>query len=456
MHGENQEFLTMRINLEQKLEYKGYWYLPSFPNNKVAGILAYYPNEKITLELIGCFDDALLSLFSNNEEMVIYGETSDAKEITLFQCFQCSSVNFSADFPIVRYNCRFIIIGKHVNSLDEKARYWVSFRIPELTYWCHPRALRHFGKYDEKGSEITQMGIVFNSVCDDNENVISEVEIDDNTSILIKRGVDFDGTNELLNPQFKQYTYVDIIKKAETSIKELLFDIYIYESFISLASFSVVKSTDITFFDKDIFQQDQSGKHYREIHLIHQYNKLKNGNDQNKNIDFLFQYTTIEDVYPEIIKKWYNAPIDLYPIRSHLIDSLEKKSVYGSVDFLIIVQAIEGFWWRFREADYKKNNAISKSKETKLRTILKELLKEFSDIELLSKHKIDIEAIVDSRHYYSHFFESTKRPKKLDGMLLFKQTKKLRILLICCMLSFVGFEHSKIDVIFKVSNNKFV
>lgn len=445
----------MGVSLDQKLEYKGYWYLPSSPDNKVAGILTYYPNEKITLELIGGFDDSLGSLFSNEGEMVIHGKTSDAKEITLLQCSQCSSVNFSADFPIVRYNCHFLIIGKYVNSLDEKAQYWVRFRIPELTYWCHPRALRYFEKCS-KDNKAAQKGIVFNSVCDDNENVISEVEINDNTSIIIKRGVNFDGTNELLNPQFEQYTYVNIIKKEETSIKELLSDICAYESFISLASFSVVKSTDIIFFDKDVFQQCDSRKYYKDIHLIHQYNKLNNGNRQNKNIDFLFQYSTIEDVYPEIIKKWYNAPIDLFPIRSHLIDSLEKKSVYRSVDFLMIVQAIEGFWWRFRDDDYKTKNGLSKKLNTSLSKILNELLAEFSDIEILNECKIDIEAVVDSRHYYSHFLGLTEKPKKLDGVLLFKQARKLRILLICCVLSFVGFEHSKIDVIFKRSNNKLV
>ena len=100
--------MSKSINLGKKLEYKGYWYLPSSPDNKIVGILTYYPNEKITLELIGSFDDSLSYLFCNREEKVIHGKTSDAKEITLFQCSQLSSVNFSADFPIVKYNCSFI------------------------------------------------------------------------------------------------------------------------------------------------------------------------------------------------------------------------------------------------------------------------------------------------------------------------------------------------------------
>ncbi len=448
--------MSKNINLDQALEYKGYWYLPSSSEKKVAGILTYIPSDKITLELIGAFDNSLSSLFETKEEKVIYGKTSDAKEVTLLQCFQCSSINFSSDFPIVTYNCSYLIIGKHINSLDEQARYWVSFRIPELTYWCHPGALTNTVKFDENGGKITQMSIAFNSVNNNNEDVISNVKIDNNTSVLIKRGVYFDGTTYLLNPQFEQYTYVDIIKQSAVSINELLIDIHTFERFISLATFSVVKSSDITFFDKEIFQEHKSEKYYRQIHLIHLHNPLRIRSEQNKNSNFLFQYSAIEEVYPEIIKKWYNAPPNLFPIRSHLIDSLDKKPVYSSVDFLIIIQAIEGFWWRFRDDNYKRKNAIAKKKNTNLNEILNELLKEFDDIELLNKCGIDIEAVVDSRHYYSHFVEQTKKPKKLDGRPLIKQAKKLRILLICCVLSFVGFEHSKIDAIFKKSNNKFI
>lgn len=448
--------MSRKINLEQQLEYKGYWYLPSSPDKKIAGILTYYPNDKIILELIGCFDDSIPSLLDIGQEGVIHGKTSDAKDITLLQCHKSVNVNFSADFPIVQYSCNYIVIGKHINSLDEKAKYWVNCRIPELTLWCYPAALNNHLNINDKDNSIKDISISLNFNTENNDDIISNVLIDDNTSLLLKKDVYYESSEFFLHPQFEQYTYIEITKQSEVSINELLSDIRNFERFISLASFNVVESTDITFYDKDIFQQDEHRKIYKQIHLIHRYNKLRDNSQQNKNGDFLFQYSTIKEVYPEIIKKWYNAPSNLFPIRSHLIDSLDKKPVYSSVDFLIIIQAIEGFWWRFRDDNYKTKNAIPKKKNTNLNEILNELLKEFDDIELLNKCGIDIEAVIDSRHYYSHFVEQTKKPKKLDGWPLIKQAKKLRILLICCVLSFVGFEHSKIDAIFKKSNNKFI
>ena len=68
--------MSRAINLDKKLEYKGYWFLPSSPEKKVAGILTYSPNDEIILELIGCFDESLSSLFEQQEEMVIHGKTS--------------------------------------------------------------------------------------------------------------------------------------------------------------------------------------------------------------------------------------------------------------------------------------------------------------------------------------------------------------------------------------------
>ena len=442
--------MSNNINLEQKLEYKGYWYLPSSPENKVAGVITYYPGEKIVLELIGCFDNSISSLLECKEESVIHGKTSDAKEITLLQCFQSSSVNFNADFPIVQYNCSFIVIGKHINSLYEKGNYWVSFRIPELTLWCYPAALNNNVRFNDQDCKITDVSVSLNFNTENNEDVICNVQIDDNTSLLLKKDVFYDSSKFFLNPQFEQYTYAEIVKHSEASINELMADVHNFERFISVASFDVVESTDITLYDKDIFKQGKYRKIYKEINLIHRGYKLKN--QQKTKADFLFRYTTIKNVYPEIIKNWFHIPADLYPIRSHLISSLERKSVWGSVDFLIIIQAIEGFWWRFKDNDYKIKNSISKKYNTDLNTILTKLIEEFDDIELLNNCCINIEAVVDSRHYYSHFVEQSKKPKKLDGEPLIKEAKKLRVLLICCILSFIGFDDSQINEIFKTSS----
>jgi hypothetical protein len=70
------------------------------------------------------------------------------------------------------------------------------------------------------------------------------------------------------------------------------------------------------------------------------------------------------------------------------------------------------------------------------------------------KCKIDKEAVVDSRNYYSHFMPKDKQPKALDGYELYKLTIRLRILLVCCVLSLYGFDNSRINEIMKESHSK--
>jgi len=145
---------------------------------------------------------------------------------------------------------------------------------------------------------------------------------------------------------------------------------------------------------------------------------------------------------------------NMIPIKNHLAESIVYKKVFSSVDFLIVVQAIEGFWWRFREEAYRKSNNIRKKDKTHLNTILTELIEEFRDITAIGELDLDVKAVVDSRHYYSHFVDKASKPATLDGVELLFLTRKLRVLLICCVLSFIGMKHEMLDAIFRDCNNE--
>ena len=445
-----------KITLDDKIEYRGFWYLPSDPENSVAGTVTYYPNEKIVLELIGSFGDSLMDVFKDNkEETILYGKTSDAKDITLLQCRQSYSLNFSARFPILRFTCDYMIVGKHILGLDEKCQYWAMVRIPELTYWCHPEAigLNYLNGDGEK--DISRIALSFNIKYRDEENIIDEVQIDENTSIVLLRGVNFNESEQRLRPKIEQYTYIEVRKKNTTSIKELLSDIFMFEQFLSFATLKIVKCSFITLFNQDLYQEVKGRKYYKAIEVIHPFFDRQNIESKpTKSYDFLFNHTTIKEIYPEILRKWYNEPMELAPIKGHLISSLEKKKVYSSVDFLIVVQAIEGFYRRFRSAKYRKEHNIEGKASSKLHPMLTELLSEFSDIDLLKRNTIDIDAVVDSRIYFSHFMPKTSNLKAIDGWELLEEARKLRILLLCCVLSLLGFNNNQINDVLNKSNSR--
>lgn len=445
-----------KITLDDKIEYRGFWYLPSDPENSVVGTVTYYPNEKIVLELIGSFGDSLMDVFKDNkEETILYGKTSDAKDITLLQCRQSFSLNFSARFPILRFTCDYMIVGKHILGLDEKCQYWAMVRIPELTYWCHPEAigLNYLNGDGEK--DISRIALSFNIKYRDEENIIDEVQINENTSIVLLRGVNFNESEQRLRPKIEQYTYIEVRKKNTTSIKDLLSDIFMFEQFLSFATLKIVKCSFITLFNQNLYQEVKGRKYYKAIEVIHPFFDRQNIESKpTKSYDFLFNHTTIKEIYPEILRKWYNEPMELAPIKGHLISSLEKKKVYSSVDFLIVVQAIEGFYRRFRSAKYRKEHNIEGKASSKLHPMLTELLSEFSDIDLLKRNTIDIDAVVDSRIYFSHFMPKTSSLKAIDGWELLEEARKLRILLLCCVLSLLGFNNDQINDVLNKSNSR--
>ncbi len=86
--------------------------------------------------------------------------------------------------------------------------------------------------------------------------------------------------------------------------------------------------------------------------------------------------------------------------------------------------------------------------------MLTELLSEFSDIDLLKRNTIDIDAVVDSRIYFSHFMPKTSNLKSIDGWELLEEARKLRILLLCCVLSLLGFNNDQINDVLNKSNSR--
>ena len=424
-------------------EYKGYWYLPDCEDRQVAGILTFIANDSAILELIGdidAHDEPLMAIFEQKSHTVIWGVNSDAKRITLLNCNLIGKhLNSNCRFPIMRYSVQFIITGKYVRSCDELAFNSCHVEIPALTPWCFPELIQESVTFKDDGTTIKGLSLAINT--EKSENPIASVAMDD-MKIELGSNVNFD--LDLRCSKIVQSTYLAIKKKHKDTLYSFLHDIRIFEEFLSFAALSNVSASNIWLQDDDLYQQlDDGRKIYKKILLHYVRKEYSEWND--KKIDFLFEYDTIKDKYPSIIKKWYLESDDIAPIRTHLIESIKKKGSFSSVDFLIVFQAIEGFMIRF----FLYNDKLST--KSKLTT----LLHYFEDITNLKCNEIDIDAAVNSRHYYSHFFKKSKKTKILDGIELFYLTRRLRNVLICCMLTFIGFSNEDINKLLSKSTYNF-
>ena len=440
--------------MTEQIIIKGYWWLPSSPDTAVAGILTYTPNESIVLELVGQLKSGISAMeefINREEEGVIFGYSSDAKDISLLNCYPSGgNLNFSCRFPIQRYRCQHLIIGTHIETLDNPLFFKTQIEIPYLSLWATPNSIETTTFFNEK--QIEKYCISFKP-----EGFhIDTVDIGEYT-LSIDGAVNYKG--DYFEPKIKQKTVISLTNKSDYSLRDVLGKIFLFEQFLSFAALKPVESSKIVLYDKSKYQQLENGtKHFFPIQYIRVYHGSEIKDEQNitKRWSFLFSYDTIKTEFKTILKKWYSEQTDIAPIRHHLIECVSQKGTFSSVDFLVIIQAIEGFWWRFRDDDYKLENHIPSRRQTHLNTILESLINEFNGIAILKLDEINIQEIVDSRHYFSHFVPKDKKPFAKDGLELYLLTSRIRKLLICCLLNFIGFSNNQIEDIVKKSDSKFL
>ena len=96
--------------------YSGTWQIPDARGmftRKFSGTLTYYGNKPSTLEVIHEPHSGFISTYKHYD--VIWGEDASGLKFSLFDATCTLELNFSKSTFLVRY----ILLGKHVHSLDE-------------------------------------------------------------------------------------------------------------------------------------------------------------------------------------------------------------------------------------------------------------------------------------------------------------------------------------------------
>jgi hypothetical protein len=94
----------------EEFEYKGRWWLPDDPEEKIDGTLSFTPGEGAVLDLIGSFENIKSTNYKGSitkkvwagkpfEPEIVLGTSSDGKNITLHKCFVTNGSDSSSGFP---------------------------------------------------------------------------------------------------------------------------------------------------------------------------------------------------------------------------------------------------------------------------------------------------------------------------------------------------------------------
>jgi hypothetical protein len=426
-------------------EFTGMWYLPDKQDNPVAGILHYNKKEKILLELIGSLshEDNPVKVFFDDESIyqsIIYGESSDGKKITLVDCTKGpQSYNLSCRFPLTSFNCQCIIVGTHLTDKDQKCFNRINVTIPIMSQWIYPSLIEKKICFENEKPMRCQINIPFE------QKLLNEINLNNHFKLLLKSGCAYNESPNRRDLKVDQFTYFEVesIDDEKCTFQEFLEQAYLFIHFLSLASLNVQSAEKIYLYDYDDFQNCNGEKFFNPIEFL----TLDRNKDSYEEKDRLFfKYKRIENEFPGIIRKWFLLSKDLAPIRNHLLSSIQWKPAFTSLDFLIVVQSLEGYHRRFVE--------FNKSGRIYLRERLEHLIQIYSpEIQKIKNIDLQVAKVVDSRDYYSHFFKRNEKAEIVDGLELFELTKKLKLLLICCVLDLVGFSRQKIDEIIKINSD---
>lgn len=415
--------------------YKGYWWRPANPEEEVAGTLAIDQRGNARLELYGCFEEEGGFNLESKDESALYGRTyapnGHMKDISLLQCHRSFSYNFGSTFPLTRYTCRFALIGIHVDSMKDDAFFKAHVDFKELAYWCPPSNIVTFYSNDAISLKI--------SIADNDDRVKASVTMDDETTLQLKEAVSYHPDYPKVD--IEQETYLEILKEG-ISAWDILSLARGFERFLSIPVLRAVEHGCIVMYSRQRFQErDNDEPIYHSIELIScLYNEVEQ--DLSKFPDYLFKYEDVADDFGEMFKKVYTDK-NIAQILSNFIDSLEKKRVFTSNDFLVVAQALDGFAMRFR-------------KEKGVLEEYTELRDEFADIRKMKLSDDDLKAAAGSRNYYSHILKLERKEAKgaVDGVALLNLTEKLRVLLLCCVLNFLGMSNEKINDLLGKCNNR--
>ena len=273
--------------MEERKEIKGMWWLPNTPEKQIPGTLII-GNDEITLETIGHFDENNPIIHLATQQVphhdVIWGISSDAKKISLFNSYESISFNTACPFPLAKYNIQIVAVGKHIKSLNELGNYDIKAYFKELPYWFRPNCI-HFDGEEKK----------YNYVVDFKKANHTTIKIDDNCILRLEGETNISNDKFGMRVQIEQTSTLKFELSAPISIRDAQHQILIFEQFLSFATLSSVHTKQLLLIDNDK-KTDPTQNYTIEI-----YDKKEKASSKPERFGkYLFVYETIKDALLEL------------------------------------------------------------------------------------------------------------------------------------------------------------
>ncbi len=429
----------------EKKEYQGYFYTPETPDKKISGILYFYPNEKIRLELIGgCLSGEGISFFCRQKDLqAIFGVVkteSGTSNVTLFDCYGSGGKSYNnsqnCEICLTNYTCSYLLIGKHLADKGDKVFNKIRVSFPCFNDWYRDNNIQFDCEDNFTATFKTTNG----------HRSPKKIQLNEKEFLIVNGYSSYYDLNRHEKCLYER-SYIELENTDKSKLFDLLVNIGWFKDFYSFAAMTAMPFLEIYLYDNDDSEVIDDIPYPNPVMLFFVTEEKNENKDKFSCHHFLFDFQKIERNFGTIMQNWYEKKESGEPIIQQLISGVTYHRFIKSSDFLIVIQAVEGYYIRFE-------------KDIKLRELLSKLYDKFNDVQVVVNNKPDLNQVIDSRDYYSHILPEGKKQNVCKGFELYGLAEKLKPLLIACILTLIGFENKEIDELlhnyYQWNRNKFV
>ena len=397
----------------------GSWWVPEgnlrFSGSHHTVTLTYTGTEPSVLEIIHEPKDGVISRKYMHYD-VIWGKDAGGNIYTLFGAVMVRQHNFT----MTTFTISYILLGAHVTSLEDPCFDLCTTEYPYLREWA----------FESKIETSSNRGITSILLDNNPRKPLIESVVEDGVRVLLWSHISTQ--QDRFSLHIEQTSFFDIRIPVKASISKYLSIISQFSQFLSIALFRQQYPNRITLNNKGEYWKCTLLFPVREstVPLIN---------------NSLIKFVELKGKMPEILKSWYDNYEQISPISHYLVRSLGTEP-FDTPDFLIIAQALDGYFKRFiNKKDGKDEKQYKKQ--------IDKLLKRYESVEALRRCHIDSDVLTQSRHKYSHLIPDGEKgvEKAVEGRDLFWLTEKCKVLLTCCILDMLGLTIDEINMCCKQS-----
>lgn len=398
------------------ISYSAVWWVPDghrrFYGEQHTGTLTYYGDKLSTLVVI--HEPTQGTIFRAYDTYdVIWGRDAGGDIYTLFGA---TLTQHLGDFSRATFIIRYILIGKHVQSLEEPFFDKCLVRFQFLNHWALENRINGGASHNQTNISL-DLGYHIPFLT---------IEVEDGVKLMLSSFLEDKRTRYSFTAN--QETYVSIESTGKVSISKYLRTISEFSQFLSIALFAEQQPSEVVFsVNGDNLKYPLLGKRAESAEPW---------------VLSLIKFDELKERVPEMFGRWHTNYDRVYPISHYLIRAFSNTTSFDIPDFVCIAQALDGYFKRFV---YKKGEIDIRQYKQQIEF----LLDKFKGVEVIERINLDAEILTQTRHKYVHFIpdEDEKIVNAVDDMgEMYWLMQKGVVLLTCCILDMLGLSTDEINL----------